>query len=213
MRTILAVILLCLAATAASAWPARVQRVIDGDTVEVRRDGQVETVRIAGIDAPERGQPGGDAARLALEAILGGGEVEVLASGRDRHGRTIARIERGGRDVGRLLVQAGHAWQFTRYDDSAGLRQAEQFARANGLGLWADPDALAPWLWRRQSRTGAARQARQAENLPGGCTPAPRCSQMTSCAQAMAALRQCGPGRLDGDRDGIPCESLCRSAG
>lgn len=40
-------------------------------------------------------------------------------------------------------------------------------------------------------------------NLPS------RCSGMTSCRQAMKAL-QCGYYRLDGDGDGIPCESICR---
>lgn len=34
------------------------------------------------------------------------------------------------------------------------------------------------------------------------------CSQMTSCAQAKAALK-CGHTRLDRDHDGIPCETIC----
>ena len=36
------------------------------------------------------------------------------------------------------------------------------------------------------------------------------CGQMTSCAEAMFYYRSCGVTRLDGDGDGIPCESLCR---
>lgn len=35
------------------------------------------------------------------------------------------------------------------------------------------------------------------------------CSQMNNCAEAKFYLRQCGITRLDKDRDGIPCESLC----
>ncbi|WP_227430391.1 excalibur calcium-binding domain-containing protein [Psychrobacter sp. I-STPA6b] len=35
-----------------------------------------------------------------------------------------------------------------------------------------------------------------------------RCSDMSSCEQAYQALR-CGNTRLDRDRDGIPCESIC----
>ena len=41
------------------------------------------------------------------------------------------------------------------------------------------------------------------------CGSYPRtCGQMTSCAQAQAALK-CGNTRLDRDHDGIPCETIC----
>jgi hypothetical protein len=33
---------------------------------------------------------------------------------------------------------------------------------------------------------------------------------MTSCDEAVAHLLACDLRRLDGDGDGIPCESLCR---
>jgi len=36
------------------------------------------------------------------------------------------------------------------------------------------------------------------------------CSQMTSCEEAVFYYRVCGLKRLDRDRDGIPCEKLCR---
>ncbi len=36
------------------------------------------------------------------------------------------------------------------------------------------------------------------------------CGQMSSCAEARFYLNECGLSRLDGDKDGIPCESLCR---
>jgi hypothetical protein len=35
------------------------------------------------------------------------------------------------------------------------------------------------------------------------------CRQMDSCDQAYHYLNQCGVGRLDGDGDGVPCESIC----
>lgn len=35
------------------------------------------------------------------------------------------------------------------------------------------------------------------------------CTQMNSCAEAMFHFQQCGLARLDGDRDGVPCERLC----
>jgi len=36
------------------------------------------------------------------------------------------------------------------------------------------------------------------------------CKQMSSCAEARFYLSKCGAKRLDGNRDGIPCNSLCR---
>lgn len=44
-------------------------------------------------------------------------------------------------------------------------------------------------------------------NLKCGSQPS-TCGQMTSCSQAMAALK-CGNRKLDRDGDGIPCESIC----
>jgi hypothetical protein len=35
------------------------------------------------------------------------------------------------------------------------------------------------------------------------------CREMNSCGEAMHYLNDCGVGRLDGDGDGIPCESIC----
>ena len=35
------------------------------------------------------------------------------------------------------------------------------------------------------------------------------CKQMNSCEEAIAFLSQCGLSRLDGDKDGVPCEVLC----
>lgn len=36
------------------------------------------------------------------------------------------------------------------------------------------------------------------------------CKEMRSCKEAMFYLKQCGVSRLDRDKDGIPCESICR---
>jgi hypothetical protein len=37
------------------------------------------------------------------------------------------------------------------------------------------------------------------------------CRQMRSCAEARFFLEVCGVSRLDGDGDGVPCESICGS--
>lgn len=51
--------------------------------------------------------------------------------------------------------------------------------------------------------------AKTNKTSPTGCGSFPRtCGQMTSCEQAKQALR-CGHTRLDRDKDGIPCETIC----
>lgn len=36
------------------------------------------------------------------------------------------------------------------------------------------------------------------------------CKQMTSCKEAIFYLKECGLSKLDKDKDGIPCESICK---
>jgi hypothetical protein len=36
-----------------------------------------------------------------------------------------------------------------------------------------------------------------------------KCGQMNSCTEAYHYLNECGVDRLDGDSDGVPCESIC----
>ena len=129
-----------------------VSRVSDGRTFTLA-DGR--EVRLAGIEVPpfpaprdSNAAPGGAAAKAALEALAGSGEV-VLRSAQalpDRYGRTVAYAykERAGDEVlvqGELLA-AG----FARVGDSAGSRacaaelfKRERAARQARLGLWADP--------------------------------------------------------------------------
>jgi hypothetical protein len=44
----------------------------------------------------------------------------------------------------------------------------------------------------------------------GTCGTKTKCGQMTSCEEAKFYLNQCGIGSLDGNKDGVPCEKLCR---
>jgi hypothetical protein len=47
------------------------------------------------------------------------------------------------------------------------------------------------------------------ESSQKSCGSKRLCRQMNSCAEAMHYLNDCGVGRLDGDGDGVPCESIC----
>ena len=85
-----------------------------------------------------------------------------------------------------------------------------------GFSLWALPEAERdpPWEWRAARRRGSATTAVPAHPRPVAgpvvCGSRTYCREMASCAEARAYLEQCGLKRLDGDGDGVPCESLCR---
>ena len=81
--------------------PATVVRVVDGDTIVVRRDGQEETVRLLNIDTPETKHPNkavqclGPEATEALETLLRPGDDVVLRydlERTDKYGRTLAGV-------------------------------------------------------------------------------------------------------------------------
>ena len=42
------------------------------------------------------------------------------------------------------------------------------------------------------------------------CEGKKTCKEMKSCKEAMFYLRECRVSRLDRDKDGIPCEPICK---
>jgi endonuclease YncB( thermonuclease family) len=85
--------------------PFGVVRVLDGDTIQIS-DGR--TVRLLGVDTPEKGEPWAEEARLWLvEQSL---EREVIlkeCAERDKYGRTLALLDSSGRKLNLELAGAG----------------------------------------------------------------------------------------------------------
>lgn len=137
----------------------RVVRVHDGDSLLLRIEGEgVHGVRIAGIDAPEKGQPYADVSRRALLAQLDDREIRVEVVKTDFFGRLVGRVFVEGRDAGLAQLRAGLAWHFRRYDADLAPAQrrryaeAERQARLRGLGLWREAAPVPPWEYRAQAR-------------------------------------------------------------
>ena len=84
--------------------------------------------------------------------LVKGQTVAVIGSKRDKYGRTLARLEIGGRDVNRQMVEDGLAWHYTQYDHDQRLDAAERDARAAKRGLWADAAPVPSWDWRAGER-------------------------------------------------------------
>jgi len=137
-----------------SALAGRVTKVTDGDTIEVELQSGQFTIRLASIDAPERGQPYGQTATVALSELVAGGEVELQVIARDRHERLVAVVYAGGININERMVKNGHAWACRPCLKDHEYCVWERAARDRRKGLWRLPLAqrVAPWEWRAIER-------------------------------------------------------------
>lgn len=206
----------------AAALSGRVVGVHDGDTLTLLDANRHQTkIRLAEIDTPESAQPYGSRAKQALSDLVFGKNVVVEVREKDRYGRSVGRIYVGDTDVNAAMVASGAAWVYRQYSHDPELLRLETEARTAGRGLWSLPEAqrTPPWEWRQQQRQGGTqpvtqnvgRQTQTGTSPNYSCAGKTTCGQMTSCEEARIYLQQCGLSRLDGDHDGIPCESLCRN--
>ncbi|KAA2211355.1 thermonuclease family protein [Teichococcus oryzae] len=191
----------------------------DGDTLTLLTpDKRQLRVRLAEIDAPESRQPWGSRAQQALSALVFRQAVVVTVRETDRYGRSVGTVWVDGRSANAEMVRQGQAWVYRQYLRDRSLLALEEEARQAKRGLWALPEAerVPPWQWRRQGPTSQPAPAplplasAAAGSAAFSCGGKRYCREMSSCAEARFHLQQCGLSRLDGDRDGVPCESLCR---
>jgi endonuclease YncB( thermonuclease family) len=207
---LLLLLLLPLSAQAETLF-GKVVGVTDGDTITVLVAEHPIKVRLAEIDTPERGQPWASRAMQALSDKVFGELIEVRVLNTDSYGRTVGHVWIGDRNINREMVREGHAWVYRNYLDDTTMLDDEIDAQNNKLGLWSLPEAqrVPPWDWRHGKRDPESKP----KSLPDQtfrCSTKRKCSEMVSCVEARFYLKDCGLTRLDGDGDGVPCESLCR---
>jgi len=184
---------------------AQVVRVIDGDTIEVSIGGKTYRVRYIGIDTPEIGEWMGPEAAAKNKELVGGKVVglEKDVSETDRYRRLLRYVWVGNLMVNAELVRLGCAQVSTYPPDVKYVdlflqlqREARQAGRMCGL-LPTPPPPTQP--------------------SPSFCDCSGdiyNCSHFSTHAEAQACYEYCkslGRGdihRLDGDNDGIACESL-----
>lgn len=130
----------------------RVVAIADGDTLTLlTADKHQVRIRLAEIDAPEKGQPYGTKAKEALSDLCFGKHVTAAYVDTDRYGRTVARVYAGGLDINAEMIRQGAAWAFRKYLTDPALLPLEEEARRASRGLWSLPQEqqLPPWEWRR----------------------------------------------------------------
>jgi endonuclease YncB( thermonuclease family) len=127
---------------------ARIIRVVDGDTVDVRLNGHKRRVRLLGINTPEvygGVECGGKKASASLKRLLPRRARVRLFSDpsqarRDRYGRALRYIHRRGHDINKIQVRRGWArvyvYNHNRFRRTAGYRKVQRAARSHDRGIW-----------------------------------------------------------------------------
>lgn len=218
-RTLLLSLVLLPFPALATQLDCRVVGISDGDTLTcLTAEKRQVKVRLAEIDTPESRQPYGTRAKQALSDLAFQRNIRLDVQETDRYGRTVARVYAGQVDVNAEMVRQGAAWVYRQYNRDKSLLVLEAEARKAKRGLWALPESerVAPWEWRKNGgnaqhqSAGQPRPTLASTSGAYSCSPRKSCGQMSSCEEARFQLEQCGNTRLDGDRDGVPCEALCR---
>ncbi len=157
-------IVLAVASVAAAAKPhytltGKVVAIADGDTLTVLDESKTQhKIRLAGIDAPEKGQAFGTKGARALGDKVFQRSVRIEVIDIDRYHRDVGRIYLGDRFINMELVKDGFAWRYVQYDKPGEFTAAEADAREHRRGLWTDPNPTPPWEWRKAKRQGSKTQ-------------------------------------------------------
>ena len=101
------------------------------------------------IDCPESRQDFGTRAKEAIAGKVFGKEVTINWKARDKYRRILGDVYLGERHINLEMVQEGWAWHYVQYSKDALLAKAEKEAREAKRGLWAGPNPIPPWEYRK----------------------------------------------------------------
>jgi micrococcal nuclease len=127
----------------------RVVEVVDGDTIKVDMSGSIDTVRILGIDTPEKytSRTGyiecywEEASKYALNLLSGKDiilEGDPKQKGRDIYNRLLAHVWIDGQLYGEKIIQDWYSFRYTKKTTKYQkvLVNAEKKAKKEKIGVW-----------------------------------------------------------------------------
>ena len=134
--------------------PIKVIDILDGDTVVIKKlnDGTETKIRLLDIDCPERAQPWGKEATIALKKLLHKKKVTIKATKKDKYERTIGSIFIGDKNINKQLVKDGHCWAGPyNFLEEKSFYFLQKEAKQSKRGLWQLPEdqRIPPWKWRK----------------------------------------------------------------
>ena len=144
-----------------------VTSVYDGDTIGCQGCGIIFRVKLAGIDAPERGtkkrpkQPYADEARKYLANLVLGKKVTIKQIGLDSKNFILAIVyletSRGlfsseRQNINLEMIKQGYAevYRVRSGLDIDPYRKAQQTAQKQKLNIWSQKDYISPKVWRNK---------------------------------------------------------------
>lgn len=154
-----------------------VTRVHDGDTLKVKGDSGELTIRLVGIDAPEKskkkrepGQPFSQKAKEYLADLVLNRSVDVKEYGVDRYGRILGIIVLEGTNINLEMLKMGFAEVYrgkpVRGFDIAPYIAAQKEATERQRGMWVQGmEYVSPRDWRRGQGVGSARESLRAMHV------------------------------------------------
>jgi micrococcal nuclease len=184
--------------------------VTDADTIRVAlRNGKVETVRLVGIDAPERGACFASQATASARSLTDGKRVTLKGDAsqdtRDRYGRLLAYVWLpGGKDLGYQLIARGAAktYVYARpFQRLSAYRAAESRGRRVAPSMWTCGRTATPQPPPRSSQCDPS--------YPDVCIPPyDRVGDLDCADVPYSNFRVVGsdPHGFDGEGDGLGCE-------
>lgn len=115
---------------------ATVIRVIDGDTYQMLKGKRIFTVRLLNVDAPEKKQSFGEAAKDNVTKLILGKTVVVDSLKLDRYNRVLASVTINGKALDSIMLSNGWAWHYAAYSNNPELATMQETAINKHLGLW-----------------------------------------------------------------------------
>ncbi|MCK5412828.1 MAG: thermonuclease family protein [Candidatus Pacebacteria bacterium] len=190
-----------------------VNRVVDGDTIEVNVNSVLEKVRLLGINTRETVDPRKSVECFGIEAsnkakmVLMGQNIELVADNtqgdRDKYNRLLRYVFlEDGTNFNKMMISEGYAYEYTyntSYKYQVEFKQAEKVAMEAKRGLWAT--------------SVCDSQSAPVSDQYNCSSNVYNCTDFSTHAEAQSAFESCGGTandihRLDGDNNGIACESL-----
>ncbi|HAQ39082.1 MAG TPA: hypothetical protein DCQ58_11290 [Saprospirales bacterium] len=135
-----------------------ITRVIDGDTIEMHADnGAYMTIRLHGIDSPDKCQNQFEEAKEYATKILLNKKVKFIQTGTDQYGRFVGEIyldadntrNEFGVWFNAAIVGSGFAWHWPRYSNSQQLASLQLMAKKLKVGVWQESNPIPPWEFRK----------------------------------------------------------------
>lgn len=110
-----------------------VTHIADGDTIRLNGI----KIRLWGVDAPEKEQPGFTEAGDFLKDAIQFKMISCTVHEHDKYGRLVAQCTRDDddADIGAMIIAAGRARDYGRYSKGYYLPKQKQ-AQKEHLGLW-----------------------------------------------------------------------------